>query len=214
MFAAACGLHALSPSKWSTSKPPSLLPLPRSRAEIQRRSRVWWTIFTLNRLGSAATNVDSDFDDEKIETTWDLPPESGDLEDAHSRTISLFVRDSRATYVYDDTANVIRSKCAALVECAARIGFVAVLTPESDRAFWNQFQTIDQAIQRVTNSLPSIFEEPRYDAGAPHVVSNARMTNQYTIVPHALVCDAVISLHGQLARAGNVVSRDACLRAS
>ncbi|KDQ16209.1 hypothetical protein BOTBODRAFT_257167 [Botryobasidium botryosum FD-172 SS1] len=61
-----------------------------------------------------------------------------------------------------------------------------------------------------------MFEEPRFEFDAPHVVSKGvdRKTNEFIIVPHLLVCDAVIYLHHRLARAGNVASREACLKAA
>ncbi|KDQ21869.1 hypothetical protein BOTBODRAFT_26276 [Botryobasidium botryosum FD-172 SS1] len=212
MFAVACGLHAISPPEWYPKNVPSLLPPPDSRTEIRRRVRVWWMIFTLNRLGSSATNVDGDVEDEKIETSWDLPPGSESDNETYSGTVaSLFARDSKDTYVFNDTANVIRSKCAALVERSLRLGFIAPLTPESEKVFWEKFEIMDQAIRQVTASLPSIFEEPRYEPDAPHIESRTKLANKYTIVPHFLVCDAALSLHAKLARAGNTNSRNTCL---
>jgi len=175
---------------------------------------VWWIIFTVNRLSSSATNVDSDIDDEKIETVWDLPPESDGFEETYPSTVSsLFMHDSSATYVYDDTANVVRSKCIVLTDRAARIGSMATSTPKGDRAFWGKFGAVDQAIRRVADSLPSISEESRYEAGAPHVESQTRKVNRFTVDYHTFMCDATIRLHSRLARAGHIASRDACLEA-
>ncbi|KDQ21560.1 hypothetical protein BOTBODRAFT_206844 [Botryobasidium botryosum FD-172 SS1] len=216
-FAAACGLHAMQSPAWQPANVPLLLPHPFSRDEIKRRIRVWWMIFTTNRLSSSASNIEIDINDEKITTIWELPPESDDLKETSYGTVSsLFIRDSPATYVYGDTANAIRSKCAALVGYAVRLGAMAASTPESNRIFWENFQIIDEAIRRVTNSLPSIFEQPRYEAGAArfNVESQSRDVNRFIIVYHFLACDAVICLHSRLARLGNTASRDACLEAS
>ncbi|KDQ12579.1 hypothetical protein BOTBODRAFT_412506 [Botryobasidium botryosum FD-172 SS1] len=126
MFAAACDLHTLRPPKWS-GKPTSLLPPPHSRAEIRRRVRVWWMVYTMNRLGSAVTNAQIDMEDEKILTIWDPPPDSRGYERAPPRSVSsLFIRDSGATSVYDDSANAIRSKCVALAHRAIHLGLGAV----------------------------------------------------------------------------------------
>jgi len=91
---------------------------------------------------------------------------------------------------------------------------MATSTLESNMLFWDKFEILDQAIRQVTNSLPSIFEEPRFEADAAHVESQTRKTNHFVIVPHIMMCDAVILLHSKLGRAGNVSSRNACLEAS
>ncbi|KDQ18825.1 hypothetical protein BOTBODRAFT_28326 [Botryobasidium botryosum FD-172 SS1] len=213
-FAFAGGLHALKPPHWHPVGSPSLLPRASSEDEIRHRIRVWWMLFTMNRFSSTATNVDSDFDDGKIETVWGFPPMPDSSEESQSSTISsLFVRDSKATSVRDDTANMIRSKCAALADRAARTGFVAKSTPESNLDFWNKFEAVDQAIRRVANTLPSIFEEPHYEVDAAHIESGGRKANHITIVPHILVCDAIILLHSKRGLAGNISSRNACLEA-
>ncbi|KDQ10787.1 hypothetical protein BOTBODRAFT_473616 [Botryobasidium botryosum FD-172 SS1] len=190
LFAAACGLHTLRPPEWSGKS--SLLPPPRSRTEIRRRVRVWWMVYTLNRFGSATMNTHIDMEDEEILTIWDPPSDSRAPERAPPRSVcSLFIRNSGATSVYDDSANAIRSKCVALVYQAINIGHEAVSAPESNHVFWEQFQTIEQAIH-----------EPNEE------------TNHYTSFPHLLVRDAVISLHFKRACAGNATSLDSCLDAS
>ncbi|KDQ10788.1 hypothetical protein BOTBODRAFT_473451 [Botryobasidium botryosum FD-172 SS1] len=212
LFAAACGLHTLRPPEWSGKS--SLLPPPRSRAEIRRRVRVWWMVYTLNRLGSATMNTHIDMEDEKILTIWDPPSDFRGSEKAPSKSVSsLFIRGSGATSVYDDSANAIRSKCVALVYRATYLGLDAVSAPESDRIFWEKFQTVERAIHEVASSLPSIFEEPRYEAGIAHVKSNKK-TNYYTSCPHLLACDAMVSLHFKRACAGNATSLNACIDAS
>ncbi|KDQ18829.1 hypothetical protein BOTBODRAFT_170827 [Botryobasidium botryosum FD-172 SS1] len=214
-FAFACGLHALRPPEWHPITSSSLLPRTLCRSELRRRIRVWWTIFGLNRLSSALSDVDSDFDDDKIETVWELPPESSNFEEQYRCTVSsLFVRDSSATYVYHDTANAIRSKCAALVDRAARLGFAAPHTSKGDHRFWKKFEVLDQAIRGVTDSLPPASEAPRYEVTTPHVVVQREKVNRVTILPHFLACHARILLHWELAQAGNVKSRDTCLKAS
>ncbi|KDQ18826.1 hypothetical protein BOTBODRAFT_477031 [Botryobasidium botryosum FD-172 SS1] len=125
-FAFACGLHAIRPPEWHPIGSPSLLPRPIHRFEIRRRIRIWWMIFALNRFGSAAVNIDKDYDDGRIETVWELSPEpiggSPSLKETNFSTVSsLFVLGNGAAYVYNDTANAIRSKCAAIIERAARI---------------------------------------------------------------------------------------------
>ncbi|KDQ14615.1 hypothetical protein BOTBODRAFT_335658 [Botryobasidium botryosum FD-172 SS1] len=203
-FAVACGLHALRPPTWNPANSVSLLPPTLCRTELKRRIRVWWMIFTLNRLASAAGSVDSDFEDDRIQTLWDLPPELDSTMELHPSTVSsLFLRDSQATYVYNDTANAIRNKCAALVDRAARISATAP----------SKFDLLDEAIRRVASSLPSLFEEPCFETGAPRVELQTNMANKFTTMYYILVCEAAIVLHFPLARTGNAASRDACIKA-
>ncbi|KDQ09507.1 hypothetical protein BOTBODRAFT_36913 [Botryobasidium botryosum FD-172 SS1] len=213
-FAAACGLHVLRPPEWHPTHSASLLPPPRSRTEIARRVRVWWMIFTLNRLAGSINSPESDLDDHKIETVWHLPSDLDCCEDSHLASISsLLVRDSKATHVYDDTANVVRCKCVALTGRAARIGIKAASTPKDDQEFWDEFDILDKAIRRIASTLPSMFEEPRFEDGAPHTVSRSGKTNRFIIVPHLFICDAAIVLHAKLMHSGNAASRDACIEA-
>jgi len=110
---------------------------------------------------------------------------------------------------------VLRSKCVALLERAGQVGVVAAKRSKDDVAYWDKFRVTDHVLEQVTRSLPSIYEEPRFDPGAPHIVSRASgKTNPFIIFPHLLVCDAAILLHKGLSRAGNVASRDACLKAA
>ncbi|KDQ18837.1 hypothetical protein BOTBODRAFT_477223 [Botryobasidium botryosum FD-172 SS1] len=214
-FAFACGLHALRPPEWRPADSSSLLPRTLCRSEIRHRIRVWWIVFSLNRLGNAAYDINSDFDDNKVETVWELPLESNNFEEQHQHTVSsLFVRDTGATYVYHDTANAIRSKCAALIDRAARMGSAAPHTSEGDHRFWKKFEILDQAIRNVADSLPSAFEEPRYEAAARCVTIETENVNRITIVPHIFACHARILLHWELARAGSLKSHTACLEAS
>ncbi|KDQ16488.1 hypothetical protein BOTBODRAFT_30819 [Botryobasidium botryosum FD-172 SS1] len=218
LFAAACGLHALSPPGWLPSRTASLLSLPSSRDEIRHRVRVWWMVFFANRLASAAGESRANFADEDISTAWELLPESqpgSSAEGLPSTVSSLYIAGSKETYVYGDTANTILCKCVALSERAGYTGVIAAKTPESDEAYWEKFRAADHAIEQVTRSLPSMFEEPRFDSTAPHTVSRASgKTNPFIIFPHILVCDATILLHNRLAQAGNATSRDVCLKAA
>ncbi|KDQ21871.1 hypothetical protein BOTBODRAFT_215701 [Botryobasidium botryosum FD-172 SS1] len=217
LIAAACGLHVLRPPNWHSDNTPCILPPPHSRAEILSRLRVWWMIFTLNRLGSAANDIPNDFGDDRIESIWELPPESSEYDEASLTTVSsLYIPNSPATYVYNDTANTLRSKCAALVERAAHIGFVAPSQPAENTAYWDTFWAIERAIQQVAASLPSMFDEPHFQPGPTRVkVSRGRgKANPFSVVPHTLICDAAIFLHTKLARTGVVASRDACLDAA
>jgi len=91
---------------------------------------------------------------------------------------------------------------------------MAALTPEDDDMFWENFEIVDQAIERISSSLPSLFEEPRFEPDAPHVELQTKRANRFATVHHTIVCDAAISLHSQLARTGNIASRNACLEAS
>ncbi|KDQ19386.1 hypothetical protein BOTBODRAFT_437969 [Botryobasidium botryosum FD-172 SS1] len=128
-FAVACGLHAVRPPEWHPIDSPALLPHTFCRTELRRRIKVWWMAFTTNRLCSSAINKNRDIEDEKIETVWDMPLESSDLQHQQiyrSTVSSLFIRNSSATYVHNDTSNVIRSKCIAMIDYATRIGLMAV----------------------------------------------------------------------------------------
>ncbi|KDQ08961.1 hypothetical protein BOTBODRAFT_540437 [Botryobasidium botryosum FD-172 SS1] len=212
-FSVACGLHALRPPAWSSDSA-SLLPRTLCRIELRRRVRVWWMIFTINRLTTSASKIDSDIEDDRIQTLWELPPELDSAMELHSSTVSsLFIRDNKATYVYNDTANAIRSKCTALVDRAARIGPTAPSISRDDHAFWERFEQLDEAIRQVASSLPSLFEEPRFETHALHIELQTNTASKFTTFYHILVCDAAIALHGPLARTGNIASRDACVRA-
>ncbi|KDQ21561.1 hypothetical protein BOTBODRAFT_206843 [Botryobasidium botryosum FD-172 SS1] len=214
-FAAACGLHVVRPPEWHPVNRPSLLPRTNSRAEIQRRIRIWWTLFTSNRVSSLSANVESAVDAGSIETVWEIPTNLDQLglEHCHGTVSSLFLRGSHNTYVYNNTANAIRSKCVALAERAARLGFMAASASGNNRAFWEEFEIADYAIQRVTSSLPSIHEETRYEVEAAHMELQGSRMNHFAAVYHFLTCDATICLHSQLARAGSLTSREACLDA-
>ncbi|KDQ21870.1 hypothetical protein BOTBODRAFT_26277 [Botryobasidium botryosum FD-172 SS1] len=215
IFAGACGLHALRPPSWQPHDTASLLPPPASRTEIQRRVRVWWMIFTLNRLGGSAHSVDYDMGDEIIETVWDLPPETSSFEETpHSTVSSLFTRGSRDTWVYHDTANVIRSKCIALMGRATRLGSKAITASENDRVFWVEFETMRQAVRRVTESLPPFLEEPHSAVDTACVETQPKIASRYIVTYHILMCEAAIMLHSRLARAGHVTAQKVCLEAS
>ncbi|KDQ21563.1 hypothetical protein BOTBODRAFT_182867 [Botryobasidium botryosum FD-172 SS1] len=212
-FAVACGLHALRPPEWHPVASLSLLPQAVSRTEIRRRVRLWWILFTTNRFGSLAGSFDIDVDDQTVETVWEVPANSDDEILYHCSVSSLFIRGSRATYVYNDTGNAIRSKCTVLAERATRFGAMAGTVLNEDHVFWEQFEAIDHAIQRVTGSLPSVYEETRYEAGTTRVELQTTRMNHFIIFYHMLTCDATIGLHSQLARAGNAESRNACIEA-
>ncbi|KDQ21566.1 hypothetical protein BOTBODRAFT_207317 [Botryobasidium botryosum FD-172 SS1] len=85
---------------------------------------------------------------------------------------------------------------------------------ENDRLFWDEFETMNQVIQQVTASLPSVYEESRFEAEAAHVRSRTKEIDHYNATYHFLMCDATICLHSRRARAGNYTSRDACIAAS
>ncbi|KDQ21868.1 hypothetical protein BOTBODRAFT_26275 [Botryobasidium botryosum FD-172 SS1] len=216
MIAVACGLHGLSPPSWCTSRTPSLLPPPCSRTEIQRRIRIWWMIFTMNRIANAAAEIPGDFSDENIETLWELPPESDDLAEIQLSTVSSLCADgSKSTFVYNDTANVLRSKCAALLERARNIGAIAAQMTSDQTTYWQTFRATNKAIELVTRSLPSAYEEPRFEPDARHIAARASgKINHFSIIPHHFVCGAMVFLHYKRARAGNLASRDACLKAA
>jgi len=67
----------------------------------------------------------NDFADENISTMWELPPESENFQAQLGTVSSLYVCDSKETFVYNNTANVLRSKCVALVERAGHVGVIA-----------------------------------------------------------------------------------------
>ncbi|KDQ21562.1 hypothetical protein BOTBODRAFT_182866 [Botryobasidium botryosum FD-172 SS1] len=183
MFGVACGLPAVRLPEWHPFSTPSLLPHTHSRVEIQRRIRLWWTMFTINRFISLTANVKTDVDDEIIETVWELPSDSENIdpEVRCGSVSSLFACDNRSTYVYHDTANAVRSKCAALVERAARFGLKAASASDHDRVFWEKFEAIDEAIRHLTGSLPSVYEESRYEAGAAHIELRTTQMNRLNI---------------------------------
>ncbi|KDQ05863.1 hypothetical protein BOTBODRAFT_39917 [Botryobasidium botryosum FD-172 SS1] len=215
LLAAACGLHVLSPPHWTTNGTPSLLAPPASWDEVRRRIRVWWMVFVANRLGSAAVMTTNDLPDENITTIWELPPAPVNSEMLQLSTIkSLYTREGPESYVYNDTANVLFCKTVALIERAGQVGVLAAITPKEDVAYWEKFELTEHILDRVTRSLPSIYEEARFTPNAPRVVLRAvGKTNPYIICPHLFVCDAMILLHKGLARAGNAASRDICLTA-
>ncbi|KDQ07237.1 hypothetical protein BOTBODRAFT_612974 [Botryobasidium botryosum FD-172 SS1] len=182
------------------------------RTELQRRIRVWWMVFTTNRLLSSATNMNGDIEDERIETVWDImmPPESSDLKTYHSTVSSLFIPDSGDTWVHTDTANVIRSKCIATIGRAARFGLLAV---SNDQTFWDELETVDQAIRQIAASLPSVFEESCHRAEAAQAETQSTDAGRFTVEHHLFICDAAIRLHSRLGCAGNDTSRRVCLEA-
>ncbi|KDQ05829.1 hypothetical protein BOTBODRAFT_182176 [Botryobasidium botryosum FD-172 SS1] len=215
LLAAACGLHVLCPPHWTTNGTPSLLPPPASWAEVRSRIRVWWMVFVANRLGSAAVITTNDLPDENITTIWELPPAPVDSTMLQLSTVkSLYTPEGPESNVYHDTANVLLCKTVALIERAGQVGVMAATTPKEDVAYWEKFELTEHILDRVTRTLPSIYEEPRFTPDAPHVVLRTTgKTNPYIICPHLFVCDAMILLHKGLARAGNAASRDICLTA-
>ncbi|KDQ18835.1 hypothetical protein BOTBODRAFT_28337 [Botryobasidium botryosum FD-172 SS1] len=94
------------------------------------------------------------------------------------------------------------------------MGFAAPQTPEEDHRFWRKFEILDQAVRKVTGSLPSAFAEPRYEAATLHVAVETQKLNRVTIAPHFLAYHARILLHWELAQAGDVKSHDTCIETS
>lgn len=97
----------------------------------------------MNRLGAAVVGVPIDFPDEDIETVWDLDtydPQvslmdmfpsshsySDGTKDRYIKSVSaLYIRESGATFAYNDSVHVLRCKSAALLERGSRLGALAL----------------------------------------------------------------------------------------
>ncbi|KDQ21033.1 hypothetical protein BOTBODRAFT_62073, partial [Botryobasidium botryosum FD-172 SS1] len=72
LFAAACGLNALTPPFWGGDATQPILPPPKTEDDLKHRVNIWWTLFRMNRAGCSATLLPAALPDEKITTVWEV----------------------------------------------------------------------------------------------------------------------------------------------
>jgi len=220
-FAKGCGLHLIAPPLWGAETSSRLGGPVNTWLELGRRIKAWWTIFPLSRWASTFTRAhcpSTREDDAEIKTVWHLPQECYEegrvSEDDFNSVSSLYVLESGAALVAQDSPETIRSKIVILLERATSLGERApgeTTNYEPTDPFWVDFYCTDNALAAFIWSLPPLQRQTEGQFGPD--VSPTELVPELTF-GHVMAYGAVIQLHNPLAKVGHNESRQKCFQAA
>ncbi|KDQ16419.1 hypothetical protein BOTBODRAFT_248388 [Botryobasidium botryosum FD-172 SS1] len=218
LFAVACGLHCLAPPTWAPAEHQSLLPCVRDQSDLERRVRIWWRVFAVDRTANTLGNCPILVPDDKIKTPWVVPPHAlvtnRAFTEAELSTVqSLYRAQSDAPRVLDDNVEVLRLKGIVLLERASSLGRLAPTTPRADTVFWHTFVSTDEALNQFIACLPPLYDKRGTETLVPDAVRAFEGMNPFLVVIHTFAFTARLRLHSRLAQADSITSYDHSIEA-
>ncbi|KDQ10048.1 hypothetical protein BOTBODRAFT_500369 [Botryobasidium botryosum FD-172 SS1] len=121
IMAMACGLDCLGGPYWGHDNTGGLLPPPEDLADLRRRLKIWWAIFCTDRAGCILKTVAPAVSDNKIDTAFGIPGESGSYSGTNTLK-DLYTSECPATDVTHDSLDMMRVKGMALLHRASILG--------------------------------------------------------------------------------------------